>query len=423
MSNVSKSGAGVSPPAARQHVRPTAQAPAPTAVVGQPDERRLVADLCRMIEIPSINPFDDEARPGFREREIGEFYLERMSELGLEVGHREVVPGRPNVWGVLKGRGEGPSVMLSGHLDTVGIDNYPDALKARVADGRIYGRGACDMKAGLAAYLEVARLLRESDLPLAGDLVITGLADEEHVMLGSKDLGRHGPWADYGIIGEPTDLVICPAHKGQLAYRIRTLGRAVHSSQPELGVNAIEAMARVVDAFGAYGGDLMTRDPHHLCGHARSCASVIRGGTIVSTVPDACELDVDRRTLPGETRDDIEAEYRRLLHGLAAAHPGFRYEIDGPFLDTPPLDIGEDSPVVRAVSDAYRAHGGEAGRVEAFFGATDAPNLGFPTLVFGPGALEQAHSLNEYVEIDDLVFCTRVYLSAVADLLTGQAER
>ena len=377
----------------------------------------MVSDLSEMIEIPSINPFDEDARPGFRELEMAEYYLDRMSGLGMEVGSRTIRHGRPNVWGVLKGKGDGPSLMLSGHLDTVGTENYPEALRANVTNGRVYGRGACDMKAGLAAYLEVARLIRETDTTLNGDLVITGLADEEHLMIGSRDLGQHGPWADYGIIGEPSSMVICPAHKGQLGFRIQTFGKAVHSSQPEKGINAIEAMARVIEAFREYGAELGTRNAHPLCGHPRSCPSVIRGGTIVSTVPDFCELEVDRRTLPEETTEDILMEYRQLLDTLAETLPDFGYKIVGPTLDIAPLDTPLDNPIVMSVSRAYQSVSGTEAVTGAFFGGTDAPNLGFPTVVFGPGGIAQAHTTNEFVEIEDMITATKIYLHTALDLL------
>ena len=395
----------------------TSDRPTNFAIFDRLDRDRLVSDLCQMIEIPSVNPFDDDARPGFREQEMAEFYLDRMSDLGMDVASREVATGRLNVWGVLRGRGKGPSLMLSGHLDTVGTENYLDAFQPRVADGRVYGRGACDMKAGLAAYLEVARLIRETDTSLNGDLLITGLADEEHLMIGSRDLGQHGPWADYGIIGEPSDMVICPAHKGQLGFRIQTLGKAVHSSRPENGINAIEAMARVIEAFRGYGAELMTRNAHQLCGHARSCPGVIRGGTIVSTVPDFCELEVDRRTLPGETTEAVIGEYRRLLDELAGPSPGFCYDIVGPTLDIAPLDIPMDNPIVKSVTWAYECVLGTEATVSAFFGGTDAPNLGFPTLVFGPGGIAQAHTTNEFVEINDMIAAARIYLWTALDLL------
>lgn len=378
---------------------------------------RLIADLKQMILIPSVNPFQGEVRKGFREQEMAEFYCDRMSDLGLEVSTREIVPGRSNVWGVLRGRGGGPSLMLSGHLDTVGIEHYPEALQPRVEGGRVYGRGACDMKDALAGYLEVVRLIRETGIELDGDLILAGIADEEDQMIGSRHLGQHGPWADYGIIGEPSDLVICPAHKGQIGFMVRAHGRAVHSARPEDGANAIEAMSRFMEAFRGYAAELMTRNAHELCGLPRCCASVIRGGTIVSTVPDYCELEVDRRTLPGETREDVLKEYNDILADLNERFPAVRYDIDGPTIEIAPLDVSIDTPVVQAVVQAYRAILGEHESISAFHGGTDAPNFGFPTLIFGSGSLTQAHSNDEYVEIDHFLLATKVYLWSTLKLL------
>lgn len=420
MSNASRMGSGkrLLPKVSGRRTRSViAQESELSEVFDLIDQNRLVSDLSTMIEIPSVNPVDDEARPGFREQELGEFYLERMSQLGMEVGSRDVVPGRPNVWGVLKGKGNAPSLMLSGHLDTVGTENYPTALKAVITDNRVYGRGSCDMKAGLAAYLEVVRLVNETGSRLEGDLMITGIADEEHLMIGSRDLGQHGPWADYGLIGEPTDMIICPAHKGQLGFIIRTFGDAVHTSQPEKGTNAINSMAKVIETFHTYGEELMGRDAHQLCGHARSCPSVIRGGTVLSTVPDYCELEIDRRTLPGETQETVLREYHKILDDLAVTLPGFKYEIAGPTLNVAPLNIPMDSPIVQASEKAYERVFGEEGTISAFIAGTDAPNLGFPTVVCGPGSIEQAHTTNEYVEIEDIASVTRLYLCTVLDLL------
>jgi acetylornithine deacetylase len=387
------------------------------ALCDEIDQQRMVDDLVSMIAIPSMNPFQHEARKGYREQEMAEFYRDRMSDLGLDVGSRDVVPGRPNVWGVLKGNGTGPSLMLSGHLDTVGSENYPDALQPRVENNRVYGRGACDMKDALASYLEIARLLRDADLPLRGDLILTGIADEENQMIGSKDLGENGPWADYGIIGEPSDMTICCAHKGQVGYRVRALGKAVHSSRPEDGINAIEGMTPVIAALSDYQQKLMAGGAHRLCGHGRCCPSVIHGGTIVSTVPDCCELEIDRRTLPGETRDDVYRELQSLLAAVKESHPQFHYEIDGPTIDVQPLDVPTDNPVVDTVLRAYRGVTGNPIEASAFSGGSDAPHFGFPALIFGAGSLQQAHSLDEYVELDEMLIATKVYLIAAMEIL------
>jgi len=380
------------------------------------DRDRLVADLVAMIAIPSINPFDSPPRPGFRERELGEFFADRLAEMGMEVGSHSVVPGRPNVWGSLGGS-DGRRLMLCGHLDTVGIEGYPDGLAARVESDRVYGRGACDMKAGLATFLEAVRVLASSGISLGGQLIVAALADEEHQMIGSKSYPEHGPMADFGILAEPTGLTVAPAHKGQVGYLVRTFGTAAHSSRPEEGVNAIRSMARLIEALGGYAEDLSRRDPHPLCGHGRSSPNVIRGGTILSTIPDHCELELDRRTLPGETAGSVRVEFEALLEELQETDPRFRYDLEGPILDLQPLDTPIDSAVVQSVLAARRDVTGQSDVIGALTGATDAPNLGFPCVIFGPGSTTQAHTAHEFVEVDQMVVATRVLVLTIVDML------
>ena len=373
--------------------------------------------LKEMIAIPSDNPMAGEPRPGHREKELGEYYLEQMSQLGMAVSSRDAAPGRPNVFGTRQGAGERPSLMLCGHLDTVPAEGYEEAYCAREADGRIYGRGSCDMKAGLACYLEVVRLLQEADVQLQGTLMLCGVADEEWQMIGSREIGLNGPMADQCIIGEPSDLAVCPAHKGQHGLFIRTFGKAVHSSIPEHGENAIERMARVVTALSDYNAELASREPHPLCGHGRYSPGVIRGGDLVSAVPDFCELEIDRRLLPGDSAKSVRQDIEKRLESLKADDPGFRYEISDPSWDIPANDVPLDSPVVRSLLESSQLLTGSPAQASAFSGATDAPHLGSPAVVCGPGSLVQAHSLNEYVEIEQLTRATQMYLHAVFDLL------
>ncbi len=383
------------------------------ALIEKFDGNAVIDDLCHMIEIRSENPFEDPPLIGYREQEIGEYFHSRLANLGLEVESRDVVPGRPNVWGRLKGQGGGPALMLAGHLDTVGTQGYDSPFDARVESGRVYGRGACDMKAALAAYLEVTRLIVESDIHLRGDLIVAGIADEEWGMTGAKDVGRNGPWADFGIIGEPSGLAVCPAHKGAYALKIRTFGRAVHSSVPEKGHNAIEDMGRVINQLANHDQNLRSRDPDPICGHGRFSMGVIRGGTMVCTVPDSCELEVDRRTLPGETGEMIREEYRCLLESM----PNLEYELSEAITETPPLNVPLNNQVVKATIAAFEVVTGEPARVEALTAGTDAPHLGFPTIIFGPGSCEQAHSLCEYVEIEEVKIATKVYLNTALRML------
>ena len=383
----------------------------------KPDEARLTQTLVDLIAIPSINPFGDSVNEGQGEQLLAEHFAGLLTELGLEVEQSVVAPGRPNVWGRLPGTGDGPSIMLAGHLDTVGVAGYPGALRPEVVDGRVTGRGSCDMKGALACYLEVVHLLRAADVKLPGDLFVAGMVDEEHLQIGSVDMGRNGLRVDFGIIGEPTGLQICSSHKGQLGVFIRTHGKATHSSRPERGVNAVEHMGAVINHLSGLDSELRERGPRHpLCGTGRFSMNVIRGGTFVSGIPDYCEMEVDRRFLPGETVDSILADLQTRLDSLRSEIPDLDVELSEPSLLVPPLDVPVDSPLVQTLSKAVERVTGKRADVTAFPGGTDAPNLGFPCVVCGPGALERAHSKDEWVETEDLVLATEIYLEAILDL-------
>ena len=280
--------------------------------------------LREMILIRSENPFDDPPGEGTREQEMADYLAGHLSDLGMTVEMQAVRPGRPNVFGVLRGSADRSRLMLAGHMDTARTTGYPEAYEVRVADGKMYGRGACDMKAALAAYLGAARALRATGTRLAGTLILCGIVDEEYQMLGSKAIGRGGRMADQGIIGEPTNLKVCPANKGRVSTKIVTRGRAAHSSVPEKGVNAIAAMARVIQAFEDYNRELLGRPPHPLCGNGRFTPGVIHGGVQVNMVPDRCELEVDRRTLPGETRESVYAELQARIDRAGRGRPRFQ---------------------------------------------------------------------------------------------------
>ena len=392
------------------------------------DEGNLVSLTQELIAIPSVNPFapDVEGAPapavGSREHEVAERFGEMLAEAGCEVRFDEVSPGRPNVIGTLKGAKPGPTVLLAGHLDTVGVNEYDEPFNPVVANGRIYGRGSCDMKAALAAFVEVARVIHESGVEFAGELMIAGIADEEDRMAGSLHWAEVGPTPDFAIVGEPTSLTVCPAHKGQLGMYIRTFGKAVHSSLRAQGVNAIEKMADVIGAFGGYNDELIARPHHPLVGHATFSVGVINGGEIMSTVPDFCQIEVDRRMIPGETPDGVEAEYRALLDPLAGNDPEFRYEIEGPTMYARVLDTDLGNAVVATTIAEVEAVTGAPAVVEAFTGSTDAPNFGCPAVILGPGSLAQAHSLDEYVAIDEVIAAARIYLRSTLALLAMSSD-
>ena len=379
------------------------------------DVDRIVRRTVELVQLPSVNPFDGEGDDTTGERAVAQWMTDHLERLGYETNVGEIAPGRPNVVGIGPGGG-GPVLALVGHTDTVGVGGYDDPFSGTISDGRIHGRGTCDMKGALAAFIEVAEVLHDADQPLRGRLMIAGIADEEHGMLGSRALGIHGALADYAIVGEPTDLDVCIAHKGQYAFPVRTFGTAVHSSIADQGVNAIESMMEVVSAFSDYDRQLRARPVHPLCGTATANVGTIRGGELVSIVPDFCEIHVDRRVLPGESTAQIRREISDLLESLASQRTQVRWELGDPFIDAGPLSTPLEHPIVAATLRAIRRRS-PAAQPSSFPGATDAPNLGIPAVIWGPGSLSLAHTTAESIAIDELVRAVHYYLDAVVTLI------
>ena len=383
------------------------------------NQEALVNDLAAMVRIPSVNGFADidPAKPA---EEAMAVHLEtELLKFGLEVETQMVSNGRRNVWGTLKGGGTGPTVMLAGHLDTVGVDGYDGPFEPKVEDGLIYGRGACDMKASFATYFEVLRHIQTSGETLSGDLIIAGVVDEEYGMTGSRHFGENGPKVDFAIVGEPSNLALCPVHKGQICTFLRTYGVSVHSSVPEKGINAIFHMTSVLVALQDYAAELLTREAHPLCGTPTLSVGVISGGEMVSSVPNWCEIEIDRRTIPGETHDEVMKELVAVVEGVAKTIPNFKYEFLEPSLDVGPLGTEMSSPVMVAAEKAYEAVLGKPAEIRSFSGSTDGPNFKCPTVICGAGSLAQCHSLNEYVSIDEMKDATAIYLHMVRTLLGG----
>ena len=375
------------------------------------DHSRITNDLADMIRIPSVNTFGGPAAEGA----MADYFEQALRKLGLEIDSHEVSHGQRNVWGVLKGAGTGPTILLAGHLDTVGVEGYDNPFEPKIDDGKIFGRGSCDMKAGLAAYLEVIRVLQASGATLSGDVIVAGVVDEEHAMVGSKAFGLRGPKVDFAIVAEPSQLKIAPAHKGQILMTLRTRGVAAHSSMPEKGVNAIYHMARALQALQGYAEDLRKRRPDAMCGLPSFSVGVFRGGDNACSVPDFCEVDLDRRTIPGEMHSDVLDEMRAVLDAVQAQTSDFKYEFETPFLDLPPLATDSASPLMKAIETACQDVIGRSD-IMAFPGSTDAPNFKSPTVICGAGNLEQCHSLNEYVDLNEIENAVRIYVKTIQNM-------
>ncbi|UCD45196.1 MAG: ArgE/DapE family deacylase, partial [Candidatus Bathyarchaeota archaeon] len=279
---------------------------------------RLLQDLIR---INSVNPSLVPGAPG--ENEIAEYIAGFMKEIGLEPELEEVKPGRSNVVAVMSGSGGGPTLMLNGHTDTVGADYMEiDPFNPVIKDGLMYGRGAVDMKGGLAAILASVKSVVDSGLELKGDLVMAAVCDEEYASIGTERVvDRYR--ADAAIVGEPTDLDIEVAHKGFAWIDIETRGVAAHGSAWQLGVDAIAKMGKVQIGLERLQDEVLMKKQHALVGPPSVHSSIIEGGRELSTYPDSCKLQVERRLIPGEKLGDVEDELRELLSSISDIDPKF----------------------------------------------------------------------------------------------------
>ena len=356
--------------------------------------------LERLVAIESVNPTLIPGASG--EAEIADFVADWLREHGLEVSIDEVEPGRPNVVGIARGSGGGRSLMLNAHTDTVGVAGMEGALEPRVENGRMYGRGAYDMKASLAAIMLVGAEAARSEL--TGDVIVTAVVDEEAASIGTEAVAA-SLTADAAVVAEPTELGVAIGHRGFVWVELEVHGVAAHGSRPDLGVDAIARMGRVLTGLEELDRNLREeRGRHPLLGTGSLHASVIEGGEGISTYPDRCVLQAERRTLPGETRADIEREARDLLGDLDGKVQ-LRFSRE-------PLETRQDEEIVQLL---FR-HTETTDPIGAPFW-TDAALLaeaGIPTAVFGPSG-DGAHADVEWVDLASVERCYEVLLATTLD--------
>jgi acetylornithine deacetylase len=357
--------------------------------------------LASLVGINSVNPSLVPGAAG--ETDIARFVKRWLDERGVQSEVYDAAPNRPSVVARVIGKGSGRSLLLCAHLDTVGVEGMAHPFAAHIESGRMYGRGAYDMKAGLAACMLVLADIRPAEL--AGDVLLVAVADEEHASLGMQDVLQRVR-ADAAIVTEPTSLKVCIAHKGFSWHEITTAGRAAHGSQPEVGIDAIAHMGRALSRLEALQAELKGRPPHPLLGHGSLHASLISGGQELSSYPAACTLHLERRTLPAEDIASVEAEIGSILDSLAAEDPQFQAR-QRTILSRPPFSVSEDEPIVRTL---LHEAGGVLGSTPPTVGASfwmDAAFLaaaGIPTVAFGPHGAG-AHAIDEWVDLRSVEQC------------------
>ena len=387
--------------------------------------------LSTLISIPSVNPMGQNIDgPIYFEGRVSDWLVEFLGSFGAKYERIEVSPGRDNVVARFDSPGSETTILLDAHQDTVPVEGMTIApFEPQIQNGRITGRGSCDVKGGMAAMLFAFRRLCQEQPANAANVVLSCTCDEESTTTGITDLVRY--WTsecgksallasppDVAVIAEPTLLDVVVAHRGVTRFKIRAGGRACHSSDPTQGVNAIYRMARVVAVLEEYAGLLAaTVPPHPLCGGATLSVGRIHGGTSVNIVPDECVIEIDRRVIPGENHREVKEDIRKYL----TERLDFEIEFEAPWIESPALTDADNHQLAKAILSCVAHVDGDHAAVGVPYGTHASRTCagGVPSIVFGPGSIDQAHTKDEFLEIDQLEKAAEVYFQfcAAAHLL------
>jgi acetylornithine deacetylase len=395
----------------------------------------VVETLRELVRIPSVNPMGRKVSGDiFYEHRVTDWLEQTARRLGLPYERITVSPQRDNL--ILRVDGDtppergGPVLMFEAHQDTVPIDGMTiEPFSGELRDGRVWGRGSCDIKGGLAAMLAaLVRLAKEKPSDRA-TVVLACTVNEEHGFTGATDwaacyTGKEGKSSKLlnrvptaCVVAEPTMLDVVVAHKGAVRWRCHTSGRAAHSSQPHLGESAVYHMARVLSAIERYANEVVTGlGSHPLVGTPTLSVGLISGGISVNTVPDDCTIEIDRRVIPGENPNDA---YRHVVDWLGDHVPaGTPMQHEPPYMRTFGLADDNNGELAERLGTVAHRHGGGGRRIGVPFG-TDAPHYaltGAPTVVLGPGSIAQAHTCDEWLAVDQLKAAAEVYYDLAREM-------
>lgn len=375
-----------------------------------PQTNELIPLLSNLVAIDSINP---DLVPGAAgEGAIAAYVAEWLTQAGLEVVIDEPAPGRPNVVGIVRGTGGGRSLMLNAHTDTVGVAGMSEPFTPRVEGNRLYGRGAYDMKGSLAACMLAA--VQAKRMNLRGDVIITAVVDEEYASIGTASIVKQ--WrADAAIVTEPSHLDLCVAHRGFVWLDVETQGVAAHGSRPELGVDAIAKMGHVLIGLEQLDRNLRAQPTHVLLHSGSLHASLISGGQELSSYPARCRVEVERRTIPGETPAVVEGQIQAILDKLAAADPQFKAAIHMGLVRDP-FEIAQDAPIVEMLRSQIQQRLGRAPEIygdQPWMDTAILSAAGIPCVIFGPTGAG-AHAVEEWVDLESVAHCTDVLTATIA---------
>lgn len=377
----------------------------------QSEAIRLLTDL---VSLDSVNPYFPGGERG--EADVAAYVSDYCSRLGLSVRQQPVLPGRSNVIAELPVPGANSTILLDSHMDTVSLDLMgPAGLRPELRDGVLTGRGSCDTKASLAAMLTALARLANDPSGLRCNVAFLASVDEEYLMRGAEAFARSGAKVDGAIVGEPTRLDVVIAHKGFVRWRMHTVGKAAHSSNPSLGDNAIYQMAELIHQLRRSIEPRFAARTHPLVGPVTWSIGKISGGASVNIVPETCTVEIDRRLLPAETGAEALAEIDLAIEKIRRDHPEIRVRRDEPFGDVSGLDTPASTAIVRALESACGTIRGEAKLVGVPYGtnASKFADAGIECVVFGPGDVSQAHTADEFVSVEQVIAAAQIYEAAV----------
>ena len=394
-----------------------------------------IATLADLVRRPSVNPMGrDVSGPDYLEGRVTDYLVQRFMAAGLPWARQPVSPGRDNVVARLGATvPDAPTILWDAHQDTVPVGGMSiEPFTPIVRDGRLYGRGSCDVKGGMAAMLVAIDRLRTSGGPRLANVVFTATVNEEFGFSGAKAITRLwttpaaelappdlaarellGSTPTAAVVAEPTQLDIVTQHKGAVRWRMRVHGVACHSAFPEQGENAIYPAGRAIGAIESLARELLARNPDHPCGPPTLNLGTIRGGTGVNLVPDSVVMELDRRVVPGESP---EAARNEVIERIAAACGTARIEHDEPFLESAGLPAMVDRSWFDRLVAAAGRQGVASRQIAARYGtnASVFAAAGVPSVVFGPGAIAQAHTADEWIELAQVDTAADILAAMVA---------
>lgn len=366
----------------------------------------------RLVQIPSVNPSYDPDSPG--EKNVADWIVEWGREHQFQCTTQSVTPNRFNVILLLDSGRPGPHLMFNGHTDTVGVEGMTiDPFAGEIFDGRLYGRGAADMKGPLACMMAALLRLKHSK-SWTGKVSLSAVVDEEYRFIGIRKLLSESDPIDFAIVGEPTILHVIRGCKGCLRFEITTHGKAAHSSRPSEGASAITAMARLIPELEGFFARRLESITWPEFGSSTGSIGLIRGGTGVNIVPDQCEIQVDVRLLPRQDGYVIHREINDLITTVSLP-PGTRAELSVPGLVDPAFELSADHPLVQTLLDTLQQP-----KASVAWFSCDASKIaasGIPCVVLGPGSIQEAHTARESIGLDDLENGTEAYVRIAEALL------